>query len=202
MRASDTDRERVAEVVRQAAADGRITLDELQERLEAAYTARTYAELEPITVDLPSAESDTAPAVGSPASDVATSGEPALTISERLGTVRREGKWQVPGTISVSNPLGTTHLDFREATFRSRVVDVQLDATAGSAVLILPLGATATVDVTTSWGGVVRHKVAEVPDPGGTGPHLRITGKASAGTVVVRHKKSWMGWLFGDDEGW
>src|SRR5690242_7901598 len=55
MRASDADRERVANVLREAAGDGRLTMDELDERLDAVYAAKTYAELEPITHDLPSA---------------------------------------------------------------------------------------------------------------------------------------------------
>src|SRR5258706_3985790 len=53
MRASDADRERVAEVLRTAATEGRLHLSELDERLAAVYAARTYAELEPITHDLP-----------------------------------------------------------------------------------------------------------------------------------------------------
>src|SRR5215813_4027020 len=53
MRASDADRERVAEVLRTAASEGRLHLDELDERLAAVYAARTYAELEPLTRDLP-----------------------------------------------------------------------------------------------------------------------------------------------------
>ena len=55
MRASDADRERVANVLREAAGDGRLTMDELDERLDAVYAAKTYAELEPITHDLPDA---------------------------------------------------------------------------------------------------------------------------------------------------
>src|SRR5947207_338555 len=61
MRASDADRERVAEVLRQAAADGRLDLTELDERLAVVYAARTYAELEPVTADLPVHGAPTAP---------------------------------------------------------------------------------------------------------------------------------------------
>ena len=53
LRISDADRHQVAEVLRQAAGDGRIDLAELDERLEATYAAKTYGELVPITVDLP-----------------------------------------------------------------------------------------------------------------------------------------------------
>jgi hypothetical protein len=53
LRISDSDRHKVAEVLREAAGEGRIDMDELDERLEATYAARTYADLVPITVDLP-----------------------------------------------------------------------------------------------------------------------------------------------------
>jgi hypothetical protein len=52
-RASDADREAVAERLRQAAAEGRIDADELGERVEKAYSAKTVDELEPLTADLP-----------------------------------------------------------------------------------------------------------------------------------------------------
>src|SRR5215468_2934905 len=63
LRASDADRERVANVLREAAGDGRLTMDELDERLDAVYAAKTYAELEPITHDLPGAGDTYVPAV-------------------------------------------------------------------------------------------------------------------------------------------
>src|SRR3954468_13257317 len=53
LRISDTERHQVAEILREAAAEGRLDLDELDQRLEATYAARPYADLVPITVDLP-----------------------------------------------------------------------------------------------------------------------------------------------------
>ena len=55
LRASDADRERVAERLRTAAGEGRLTPVELEERLEGAFSARTGAELEPLVADLPEA---------------------------------------------------------------------------------------------------------------------------------------------------
>ncbi|SEG32861.1 protein of unknown function [Thermomonospora echinospora] len=53
MRASDADRDRVAESLREHCAVGRITVDELQERLEAVYVSKTFGELSRVTADLP-----------------------------------------------------------------------------------------------------------------------------------------------------
>lgn len=55
LRASDADRDLAAQMLRQAAVDGRLTLDELDQRLEATYAAKTHAELEKLTEDLPAA---------------------------------------------------------------------------------------------------------------------------------------------------
>jgi Domain of unknown function (DUF1707) len=53
LRASDADREQIAERLRQAAAEGRILAEELEERLGAALSARTYGELDAVVADLP-----------------------------------------------------------------------------------------------------------------------------------------------------
>src|SRR6478672_5603177 len=53
LRASDADRERVAERLRQAATEGRILTEELEQRLEASFAARTYGQLDPLLADLP-----------------------------------------------------------------------------------------------------------------------------------------------------
>ena len=58
LRISDADRHKVAEVLRDAAGEGRLDLDELDERLEATYAAKVYADLVPIVVDLPGNQLD------------------------------------------------------------------------------------------------------------------------------------------------
>src|SRR3954470_10392098 len=92
MRISDADRNRVAEVLREAAGDGRIDFEELDERLDATYAAKTYAELVPITHDL-------ALAVPSGAS-VAPGIEHERAVAI-MGGVERRGVWVVPRHFSV-----------------------------------------------------------------------------------------------------
>lgn len=62
MRAADTDRERVAEQLRAAHSEGRLDLTEYDERVQQAWAARTYGELEALTADLPQAQRPAAPA--------------------------------------------------------------------------------------------------------------------------------------------
>ena len=59
LRISDTDRDRAAEVLREAHAEGRISIDELDERLTSVYNAKTFADLVPVTRDLPAAQDAT-----------------------------------------------------------------------------------------------------------------------------------------------
>ncbi len=72
LRASDADRENVAERLRNATAEGRLLAEELEERLEAVFSARTYGELDAVVADLPGTpvhrrERSRAPAMPGPA---------------------------------------------------------------------------------------------------------------------------------------
>jgi hypothetical protein len=53
LKASDADREQIAERLRKATAEGRLLAEELEERLEATFAARTYGELDAVVADLP-----------------------------------------------------------------------------------------------------------------------------------------------------
>jgi Domain of unknown function (DUF1707) len=61
MRAADGDRKRVAEQLRSAHDEGRLTLTEYDERVQQAWAARTYGELAVLTADLPQVQAGSAP---------------------------------------------------------------------------------------------------------------------------------------------
>jgi len=84
MRVSHDDRDQVAEALRVAAGDGRLTMEELEERLEAALAARTYGDLAPLLVDLPGFGSGTLAALNQ-----AVAAEPVQ--AKELIKVRRSG---------------------------------------------------------------------------------------------------------------
>lgn len=90
LRASDADRERVAEVLRDAVAEGRLDMTEFEERLDATYKARTYRELAPITRDLPVA-GVTPPPVVSLHKDPVPEGSWAAVSSAARTPGRRRG---------------------------------------------------------------------------------------------------------------
>jgi hypothetical protein len=89
LRASDLDRQKVAELLHEAAAQGRLTLDELQERLATVYAARTYRDLEPVLRDLSgSAAASLAP--------VLPSREKAITPASQTRIVRGPDRTAAP----------------------------------------------------------------------------------------------------------
>jgi hypothetical protein len=75
LRASDADREQVAELLRHAAGDGRLLVDELEDRLGAALSAKTYAELDAIIADLPTSYSSFS--LDRPSAESVSSSDPA-----------------------------------------------------------------------------------------------------------------------------
>jgi hypothetical protein len=127
MRISDADREKVAEMLREAAGDGRIDLTELDERLEAAYAAKTYGELVPITHDL-------APATAPVAATSVVRHERAVAI---MGSVDRRGSWTVPEQLTVFCFMGSAELDLREARFSAPEVTVTINTFMGGATIVV-----------------------------------------------------------------
>jgi hypothetical protein len=196
MRVSDAERDQVAEVLREAAAQGRITLDELDERLNAVYAAKTYADLEPVTADLPTGAETLPGAVARPVEGVLPErrdGGDALVIRSQGSSVVRKGVWQAPHRVEVYNKYGSTRLDFREASLASAVVEVHVDASWGSGDVILPEGATADVEADASWFGTLRNSVDSLRRA--SAPHFVITGSCQGGSLTVRYKRpfSWGG---------
>lgn len=189
LRIADADREAAAQRLHAALGEGRITLAELEERLDVVYAAKTYSDLAPPLADLPGA-AEIVPTVA--AAPVAR-GEP-VRLRTDVGSVKRSGDWQVPAALHLTTSLGSIHLDLTEARSIPHRIDVEVSVGAGEVLIIIPDGVTANVDgVHGSWGDI-KSKVGSVP---GSGPHLTITGKAGMGSLTVRGPRT--GWkaMFG-----
>ncbi|WP_193374026.1 DUF1707 SHOCT-like domain-containing protein [Nocardiopsis salina] len=200
MRVSDADRDQVAAVLREAAAEGRITLGELDDRLERTYASQVYADLDPLVADLPhtvSGSHGAAPAPNpAPAGPAAAGNGEPLIINAKGDSIVRKGEWEVPSRVEINNRWGSCRIDLREARLTSPVTEIRIDASAGSGDIILPEGATAHVDVDAAWFGSLKNQVDTVRRHGV--PHFVITGEAKGGELRVRYKKfSRFGGLFG-----
>ncbi|MEU0071432.1 DUF1707 domain-containing protein [Streptomyces sp. NPDC006332] len=196
LRASDADRERVAEVLRDALAEGRLDMEEFEERLDATYRARTYGELAPITRDLPSA------AAAGPAPQVSMTKSPAASggwagrITGREGSstwavavmsgFQRKGRWTVPRRFTAFAFWGGGEIDLREADFAAGEVEINCIAIMGGMEVIVPPGVEVVVRGIGVMGGF-DHREEGVPgDPGA--PRVIVTGFAFWGGVGVERK--------------
>ncbi|HEX4789332.1 MAG TPA: DUF1707 domain-containing protein [Actinospica sp.] len=193
LRASDADRERVAEVLRNAAGLGRISMDELDERLEAVYAARTYGELVPITRDLP--VDDAVPPSPVPAR-AASAGPLVVGSNEPVGRgtaiaimsgANRGGNWIVPRRFTAFAFWGGSVIDLREARFESRVTVIRAGAIMGGVQVLVPEGVRAEVVGLGIMGGF--NESGCKPATGPNAPVVRVKGLAFWGGVLVRHMK-------------
>jgi hypothetical protein len=178
MRVSDAERDKVAEILREAAGDGRLGLDELDERLEATYAAKTYAELAPITHDLglvaPTAS--TLPAVER---------ERAMAI---MGGVERRGRWVVPEHFTVFCMMGGAELDLRQAQFSAREVTLTVNAFMGGATIIVNRSTHVIVEGTGIMGGYSPPRSGPDETLRADSPTVRVKGVAIMGGVDVVRK--------------
>jgi Domain of unknown function (DUF1707) len=176
LRASHEDRDRVAEVLRVAAGDGRLTAEELDERLERALTARTYGELTALTKDLPAAP-------GFAAGEVPVAKE-LVHIQSGSSAVKRDGRWVVPKRIEVSVASGHVTLDFTEAIITQSLLVIDAEVRSGALTLITKPGIVVDTDDVT-----VRNGAVQVRAPWDSAPvilRVQVSGKVGSGIIRVR----------------
>jgi hypothetical protein len=185
LRASDADRDRVTELLRAAVADGRLDPAEFDDRLDAALAARTIDALAPLTADLTAAPGSggalTLPSAG-------TLAEPAaelLTIREKHGTVRRDGRWTLPRRLKLRTAWCDVMLDLTNAVRSGPELVIEMRVSGGHVVLVLAPGM--AVDAN---GLAVRHGgLAITRDAGDDTPetlHVRLVGRMRHGHIETR----------------
>jgi hypothetical protein len=189
MRASNADREKIAEVLRQAAGDGRLELDELDDRLVKVYAARTYAELEPLTSDLPHVTGLQTPApvrtpVVRPAGDPGPRSSTGIAI---MSGIERKGRWTVPGIFNLFAFWGGIQIDLREAYFTSEVVKIRAVAVMGGMEIVVPEDADVQVNGIGIMGGF-DHGATGIGSA--AGPRIEINGFAFWGGVAIKREPS------------
>ncbi|MGI5454978.1 DUF1707 SHOCT-like domain-containing protein [Streptomyces sp. CA-249302] len=189
LRASHADRDRVVDVLRVAAGDGRLTSDELDERVEAALSARTLSELAPLTADLPSV-SAMAGATGVEVKDV-------VRIEQvHSGAIERVGRWVVPRRMELAVTYCEVTLDFSEAVITHDTLRIDLAMTGKTLTLVTRPG----ILVDTDGLQLVHTKVKSRPAPTDSGApvvlRVELVGQKAHGRVVVRPPRRTFGqWL-------
>ena len=182
------DRDRVVELLRVAAGDGRLTAEELDERLEAALTARTYNELAVLTTDLPVAGGHSAAVVPAEAKQL-------VRIDCGAGTAIRDGQWVVPQRIEVRVTAGSVRLDLTQAIITNPVLTLDADVNSGSLLLLTKPGIEVDTDDVAVHGGAVRvrrHRATDAP----VILRVQVSGKVTSGALKARPPRRTFGqWL-------
>ncbi|WP_371782515.1 DUF1707 SHOCT-like domain-containing protein [Streptosporangium subroseum] len=130
VRASDKDRDRAAERLQAAAAEGQIELGELDQRLTEVYGAKTRAELERVGHDLPEpSRTDTLVVKDEPSSRFAMS---------VFGWFTRTGQWVAPREFTSLSMFGGGEIDLRDARFTGHEIRIRAFALWGYTEVIVP----------------------------------------------------------------
>jgi hypothetical protein len=187
LRASHDDRDRVVELLRVSAGDGRLSAEELDERLELAMMARTYGELARLVADLPAA--------GSVAAAPTARAKDLVRIDCRSGHAKREGRWVVPQRIEVKVTSGHVLLDFRDAIITQPTLQIEAEVRSGHLTLVTKPGIVVDTDEVAVRSGHVKVRApwgSDVPE------RLRIdvAGRVGSGHLIARppHRTFWQ-WL-------
>ena len=168
--ASDDDRIQVAQLLSEAASNGRLTLDEYEDRLTKAYAAADYDELEHLTDDLPETmeyrRGKSRPA-------------PSTMLMAILSGFERRGRWNVPGRMTTFTLFGGGVVDLRYADFTSSDVEIHAYSILGVQSIVLP----PEVNVEVRGIGVM----------GGFDQKVDGTGTKGAPTITIRGFSLWGG---------
>lgn len=191
MRAGDADRARVSEVLDLAYTEGRLSFDEHQQRIDRALAARTFADLAPLTADLPSHGALEVPhEPGTPAPygqfqgvRIDTSHQsPADTAVAIFGGTERAGIHRVPTTTNAIALFGGVSFDLREAVFEARTVTLNLGVAFGGVEVTVPPGVRVVNKAIPLFGGI--SSKARTTDP--SAPTIELRGLVLFGGVDVK----------------
>jgi Domain of unknown function (DUF1707) len=184
LRASDAERERTAEVLRRAAGEGRLTIDEFDERLDAAYAARTRSELERLVADV---------AVPSPGTSSGLSVRPEGDEGTRwlvsvMGGLERKGRWRVGRSCVAVNIMGGSDLDLNDAELAAQTVELTIFSLMGGGDVYVPEGLNVEVSDFAIMGANDLQLGDATPVPGGPTVRLRLIS-IMGGSSVRRGRK-------------
>jgi hypothetical protein len=189
LRISDDDRHRVSELLRQAAGEGRLDMAELDERLEAAYAARTYADLVPITSDLPfGGQFQVATPVPGPVQQPLGPLSRYDTSVAIMGGTSRKGVWEIGATHNAVAVMGGVDLDLRQARFTSRETVIRAFGFWAGIDIYVNAQTRLVVDGVGIMGAFDQGRDTVEADLRPDSPIVRVTGLAIMSGVTVQRR--------------
>ncbi|MDQ6917942.1 MAG: DUF1707 domain-containing protein [Candidatus Dormibacteraeota bacterium] len=181
IRASDAERDATVIRLRNAMAEGRLTLEDFSQRTDTALTALTRDQLAEVVADLPA---------HAPVAAVPRTTDPKPWVVGVLGSARRSGRWRVGHELRALSVMGDCKIDLRGAVIDSPLITIEAIAIMGAVEVIVPEG----VEVVLEGVAIMGNKVLRMSDtPLREGaPVVRVTGFAVMGEIKVRNTPSLM----------
>lgn len=188
LRASDADRDRIADILRDALAEGRLTADEHAERVEGVLAAKTVGELDAFIRDLPAGHIRRAPHATAPNRPTAAAipADPDENVVAVFSSAVRKGRWRAGRRIHAYAVFGSVEIDLTEALFEYQHVVIRAISVFGNVEVRVP----ENVSLRGTGGGVlgnfeVDHLDAEDPEA----PVVHVDGWAVLGNIEGRPKR-------------
>lgn len=180
LRASDAERDQVVVRLRDASAEGRLTLEEFVERMTSAYEARTHAELEHLVRDLPAGSGER----------IASRRRPTRFLFSLFGSTEREGRIRVRRRVTCLTAFGNVDLDLRQATLEGDLITIVVLGAFGAADVYVPEGVEVDLRGLSLFGHTKARGNDPPPHPGT--PLLRVVAVSlCAGIDVWRVPLAW-----------
>ncbi|MBA2630151.1 MAG: DUF1707 and DUF2154 domain-containing protein [Thermoleophilaceae bacterium] len=175
IRASDEEREAVVARLRTAVGEGRLTLDELADRLDRALAAATRAELEPLTRDLPEQSAHS------------PGGKARRWIVGFMGGGDLRGRWRIASRCTVVNLMGGADLDLTDAVVEDSETEIRVLSVMGGSNIVVPDGVHVELSGFAFMGGnKLRLENAPPPPPGA--PVVRVRAYSIMGGTDVKRR--------------
>jgi hypothetical protein len=190
LRCSDADRDRITDMLRDALAEGRLTAEEHEERVEGVLSAKTVGELDRFVRDLPAGHPGrTAPAYTPPPgrpSPGSVPVEPDQSVVAVFSSAARRGRWRPGRRIHAYSIFGSVEVDLSEAIFEYQQVVIKAVSVFGD----VQIRVQENVSLCGTGGGVLGNFEVSPLDSGDPdAPVVYVDGLAVLGNVEAKPKR-------------
>jgi hypothetical protein len=184
LRASDADRERTADLLRHAAGEGRLTMDELDERLDLVYETRTQRELDKLTADVVVPGDVQRVQARMPV----RSGDGSAWVVSVMSGHDRKGRWRVGKHLKVIDVMGGSNVDLNDAELTDSETTITVFSLMGGSEIRVPENVNVVISDFAFMGGNDAKVGEALPDPGGPTIHIKLIS-IMGGSSVKRGRK-------------
>ncbi|MFE2284111.1 DUF1707 domain-containing protein [Streptomyces sp. NPDC059443] len=193
LRASDADRDRIAQILADAVAEGRLTAEEHSDRLDSLYAVKTVGELDVLVRDLPAAGGDTGqrqPAYAAAGyAGQQPAGLPAETLVAVFSSSSRKGRWRPGANTRAVSVFGDINIDLTEAVFQQQVTEINVTCVLGNVEISVPENVTLRGYGSGVLGNVEVHGEGQGGSADPQAPVVIVRGFALLGNIEARHKR-------------